>query len=203
MGPAASTTPRRSCPRRRHRPAAVGARVFSPLHLHRDPGLGSGRRFSDRPDRLGRPALARPDGLRRHRSPERRRAGTRHVGQHRLAPVPCAARHVAPSAVCLGSPARRGHRLHRGHPRGSRRAARPRSAAGGQHARLRYRCPGIPVPATDLRARRTLGRPIAPVSSRALRPARQQPGLLLRHPAGHHRRVPGARASRDAAVSAE
>ena len=80
--------------RRRHRAAgrdrapADRAPVGAPPHLHDDPRVRDLRGVGHGAHGLGRPALARADGVRRHRCAERRGVRTRRLAQHRVALAP-------------------------------------------------------------------------------------------------------------------
>ena len=90
-GSARSTASRLVAAGRRRRRAAAGRhRAVPPPAVHDDPRLRHLRPVAHRPHRLGRPAVARPDGLRRHRRAAHRRVHPGHQRRHRVRarPVP-------------------------------------------------------------------------------------------------------------------
>ena len=110
---------------------AVGA----PSHLLDHPRVRDLRGLGDRAHRLGRSALARADGVRRHRRAERRRVRARRHGQHRLALAPArSTARSSPFPFVMIARARSSSRSSSRSRRGGERlavdaAARSRSAA--------------------------------------------------------------------------
>ena len=111
--------------------------AVAPPALHHDPRVRAVRAVAHGAHRLGRPAVARPDGLRRHRrahSPPRSPAALASTSAWRETRIVDAGigRSRCRSRIVLARRHRRAGRAHR-----AGRAAGPRAAAGDQHVRVR------------------------------------------------------------------
>ena len=86
----------------RHHRAAHGRFTEPPLHLHPDRGLRRVRRLGHDHHRLGRPGLARPDGLRRVRCLLRRGSESRYDIRCRLGRSRTVRRDAPRTSLCAG-----------------------------------------------------------------------------------------------------